>query len=134
MGAPVMWEISWSRLAEEERDLLRAAEVVNGCGGKGSWIDPPDWLFVASCDQHDFHYWRGGDEGDRAEADWQFYQAMIVDTKSASWWRRPFARIRAWSYYKAVRLFGAKYWNDGPVRGRVDLDAALRQGRAKLAG
>jgi hypothetical protein len=59
-------------LEPEERAL-----ICNGCGGKGHWFNPPDWLFKASCDHHDFNYWLGHTEEDRRRADWQFYVAMV---------------------------------------------------------
>ena len=52
---------------------------------------------------------------------------MIEDVKDAPWWRRPFARMRAWTYYKAVRLFARSYFHFGKQRGREELDA-LRDG------
>ena len=97
--------LSFKDLTSKDKGL-----ICNGCGGKGSWIDPPDWLFKASCNHHDFEYWRGGTEADRKHADWGFYQAMIEDANRASWWRRPFARMRAWVYYRAVRTFAKSYF------------------------
>lgn len=86
----------------------------------------PNWLFKASCDHHDFNYWLGHTEEDRRRADWQFYRAMIEDANRASWWRRPFARARAWVYYRAVRWWAAGFFYYGPhERTREDLEAAL---------
>lgn len=116
-------KIRWRDLTAEER-----AAITNGCGGKGSWIDPPDWLFKASCDHHDFNYWLGCTEQDRHHADWQFYRAMLQDAAQAPWWRRPFARARAWVYYRAVRAFGRPYFHYAErMRTRADLDVALAQ-------
>jgi len=110
------------------RDLLDSdrAMICNGCGGKGSWIKPPDWLFKASCDHHDFEYWRGGTAADRVHADWGFYTAMIEDANRAPWWRRPFAKTRAWFYYRAVRAFASSYFHHGYQRGKRAL-ADLRE-------
>jgi len=90
---------------------MRAIDELNGCGGKGHWLDPPEWLFTASCDHHDFNYWLGGDEQARLEADWQFYQAMLIDASKASWWKRPWYKLMAWAYYKAVRWFAKDYFH-----------------------
>ena len=113
--------LGWSDLNADERAL-----VANGCGGKGSLIPVPDWLFGASCDQHDFYYWRGGTEDDRRKADWQFYLAMREDARLTPWWYPSrLAIMRAWIYYKAVRLFAAGYFHFGQQRGRAELDAAM---------
>lgn len=110
-------KLSFRDLNASERKLL-----CNGCGGKGSWIDPPDWLFKASCDWHDFEYWRGGNEADRLAADRGFLTAMLEDAATASWWRRPFAVLRAWIYYRAVRWFARPYFHYGAQRGRRELE------------
>jgi len=110
------------------RDLTAAerALICNGCGGKGSWVPVPNWLFKASCDHHDFNYWLGCTEEDRRRADWQFYLAMLEDVKDAPWWRRPFARARAWLYYKAVSVFAKKFFYYAErERTREDLEAAI---------
>lgn len=131
------WQISWSKLSEEDRELLRAAGIINGCGGKGHWLDPPDWIFTASCDHHDFEYWRGGSEVHRAKSDWDFYQAMLDDVQDLySWWhpKRHWGRLHAWAYYRAVRRFGGRpeSWNSERIRGRGDLEKALQEGREAL--
>lgn len=95
--------------------------ITNGCGPKGGWLDPPDWFFEASCDWHDFAYWRGGTEDDRLKADWGFYQAMIRDTRRAPWYLRPTLRFQAWLYYTAVRLFARSQFHYGEMRGLDDL-------------
>jgi len=83
----------------------------NGCGGKGGFINPPEFLFHASCNHHDFRYWRGCTEADRKETDNSFYKWMKVDVSESKWYLKPYYHFLAWSYYKAVRLFGKKYFN-----------------------
>ncbi len=86
----------------------------------------PEWAFTASCDLHDFQYWLGCREHDRARADAQFYQAMIRDTMRVSKWGRWWYRLMAWIYFKAVRRWGAEHFHFGPrERTSEDLDAAL---------
>lgn len=97
-------------LTEDEISLL-----CNGCGGKGGPIDPPDWMFEASCNHHDFNYRLGGTEKDRLEADRQFRDAMLRDAERAGnfftrWWYRRMAHL----YYRAVRAFGGKYFHYRP--------------------
>lgn len=79
----------------------------NGCGGKGGWIRPPQWLLREDCNRHDDDYHRGGTEEDRAAYDDAFYAAMIrtVATR-APWWAKPVMYAEAWIYYRAVRLCG----------------------------
>lgn len=105
-----MTEVRWRNLDTVTRQRMRRAGILNGCGAKGHWLDPPDWLFKASCDHHDFNYWLGCSDADRRRADWQFYQAMVEDANNTSWWRRPFARLRAWIYYKAVVKWGEEFF------------------------
>ena len=85
--------------------------ICNGCGVKGGWIKPPDFLFHASCNHHDFRYWRGCTEADRKNADDSFYKWMKVDVSESKWYLKPYYHFLAWTYYKAVRLFGKKYFN-----------------------
>lgn len=120
----------WGHLCEFERGL-----VSNGCGGKGGIINPPDFNFEASCDQHDFNYWLGGDDSDRAKADGQFLDAMLRDAKLLSWWRRPIHIGLAYSYWAAVRLSGGRFFNYGPKKSWKDIEDLVRkvytsQGRA----
>lgn len=90
--------------------------ICNGCGGKGGLINPPEFLFKASCEQHDFYYWRGGTEDDRKKADDTFYKFMLEDVLDSVWWKRPFYKSMAFLYYKSVRICGKKffYYNDTP--------------------
>lgn len=39
-------------------------------------------FFEASCDLHDFGYWKGGDEARRAECDRKFYEKILEDINS----------------------------------------------------
>lgn len=79
--------------------------ICNGCGEKGSIFNPPDWIFTASCDHHDFNYTIGNTESDRNKADSQFYKAMKVDAGNLES-KRWLAYVMAWFYYAAVRLMG----------------------------
>lgn len=112
--------LRWRNLLPEER---RA--ITNGCGGKGGWFNPPDYLFTASCDHHDFNYWLGGTQEDRREADEQFYEAMRFDASLAPLWQRWWLYGAAWRYYVAVRWFGKKYFHEGRERTWEDLEEAL---------
>lgn len=106
-------------------DLSQAhvAKVANGCGGKGSLIPVPNFLFKASCNQHDFYYWRGGTESDREAADDAFYKYMCIDIEDSAkglveklWYH-----IWAFIYYLSVKQFGTKYFHYGVQRTAKDL-------------
>ncbi len=121
-----MTKIRFKDLTTNLKGALMEIGVLNGCGGKGHWLAPPSWIFIASCYHHDFNYWLGGDERARKEADWQFYQAMLIDASKASWWKRPWYKLMAWSYYRAVRWFAKDYFNyTDTERTLEDLQEAL---------
>jgi len=98
------------------RDLTRVQkkQICNGCGSKGGFINPPEFLFHASCNHHDFYYWRGGTEEDRKKADDAFYRFMGLDiVNEDSRFKRMYYSMWAYTYYKAVRVFGKKYFSYG---------------------
>ena len=106
------------------RDLTpeQKAEICNGCGGKGGFIDPPEFLFHASCNQHDFYYWRGGTEEDREKVDNAFYRYMQLDIANEdSRIKRIYYEVLAYLYYKAVRVFGKRYFSYGKQKTAEDL-------------
>jgi len=84
----------------------------NGCGGKGSFIPVPEFIFHASCDKHDVLYQIGGSEADRKRDDKTFYRYMKLDVANEkSYLKRKYYSLWAFAYYKAVRFFGSKYFN-----------------------
>jgi len=83
--------------------------MCNGCGPKlGVDIDVvPDFIFHDACERHDFDYWLGFSEGDRARADRRFLVAMQEAARACSgWWSRRWYSFLAWRYYWAVRWLG----------------------------
>lgn len=103
--------LKYSDLTPQQKE-----EITNGCGSKGGWIKPPNFIFKASCNQHDFYYWRGCKEADRKKADKSFYRYMKIDIKERDYnlLKKVWYYSWAWSYYVAVRLFGKKafYYSD----------------------
>lgn len=116
--------LKFADLSDTERAI-----VCNGCGGKGWIFDPPEFLFGASCDHHDFHYWRGGTEADRKTADRQFLAEMLDDAELLPLLKRPWHSFTAWVYYFAVRTFGRKCFHYGEPRGRRALFTAVHMAR-----
>lgn len=85
--------------------------ICNGCGGKGGWIKPPHAVFFeASCDHHDYGYWKGCTEEDREQCDKKFYGATVKDCSGLPWYQYIRYRPWCWGYYVAVRNFGKKYF------------------------
>ena len=115
--------LKYSELTEQQKQF-----ICNGCGGKGGIVNPPEFLFHASCNQHDFYYWRGCTEADREVADKAFYELMKKDIEEAKWYLKPHYHIWAYTYYQGVRLVGKKFFNYGnKMRTMDDLLSEMRQ-------
>jgi len=115
--------LRYSQVTKEQLSLF-----ANGCGGKGSWIPIPEFIFHASCNQHDFYYWRGGTEEDRKIADDAFYKYMKEDIKRAKWYLRGYYRGWAFLYYTAVRVKGKYYFSYGEMKTMEDvIELELKQ-------
>lgn len=98
--------LKYSNLTIEQKKF-----VSNGCGGKGGWINPPEFIFHEDCNEHDFDYWLGCTEEDRKKKDKAFYKRMKKDIqKYKSFIKKAHYHIWAWTYYKAVRLVGKKFF------------------------
>jgi len=89
--------------------ITQKAKICNGCGAKGGWIKVPNFIFLASCDHHDFKYWLGCSMDDFKRANKDFYHWMKIDIKAVKeWYKRAYYSVWAYSYYKAVSIFGKK--------------------------
>jgi len=108
--------LKYSDLTEEQK-----SKICNGCGAKGGWFKAPNFLFKASCNQHDFYYWRGGEENDRKYADDMFYKYMKKDCAESKWYEKISHYLIAYLYYKAVRFFGEKFFSYGKMKTKDDL-------------
>ena len=86
--------------------LKQIKVICNGCGPKGLFIKPPNFMFRASCNHHDFNYWLGCSRLQRKKADLQFYREMLKDAGD-SWYYKFWAR----AYYRAVRLCGIFFFH-----------------------
>lgn len=83
----------------------------NGCGAANSKFNPPDLVFKSACDDHDEAYDLGGTNTDRKQADERFLSGMKASVRKRPWYYRPFYYTSAYTYYAAVRLFGAEHFN-----------------------
>lgn len=85
---------------------------VNGCGNKGAKIKVPNFIFEASCNQHDVGYNKGGNEAKRFECDGKFFIMMVKDTFLVeNYLKRIYYQSWAFVYFISVRIFGKKYFN-----------------------
>lgn len=115
--------LRYSNLLETQKK-----EICNGCGSKGGWIKPPNFIFKASCNQHDFYYWRGCDDTSRELADDSFYKYMRIDISEREYgfFKAGWYHTWAWSYYKAVRIFGKKaFYYAESMRDEDDLETEI---------
>jgi len=83
------------------------------------FIKPPNFIFKASCNRHDFKYWRGGSRKDRLRADFGFRLEMDQDVFDAGCLRMH--RIWAQTYYGFVRNLGWMFFNWRPKKGKRTL-------------
>jgi len=123
-----MDKLSYNSLTSSAKEL-----ICNGCGAKGGWIKVPNFRFKACCDQHDFYYWRGCSEANRLKADTTFYKIMLEDIESSGYgfFKRAWYKSWAWTYYKAVRVFGKKaFYFAEKMKGQAELNEELQNIKA----
>ena len=110
---------SWSQLSIQEKEWLKSNGYINGCGGKGGYVQPPNFFFLADCNHHDWKYTLGGGIKEYWMANWQFFMAMIKDVNRISLniifpFQQVFFLIFfviALNYFIAVTIMGWKFFN-----------------------
>ena len=108
----------YSELTREQKEA-----ICNGCGGKGGFVKPPHKAFFkASCNHHDFGYWKGVTEADKIKCDNLFFKAMREDCRKLSWYNYIRYRPWCWLYYKAVKTIGKKFFYYGDKQRDPDID------------
>lgn len=90
-------KVTFGELSKEEQ-----ISFGNGCGLQARLLRVPQFIFKASCIQHDFNYSRGGWIKDKAKADWDFLQAMLEDSKLSS--KPVFYAIMSITYFIGVSI------------------------------
>ena len=100
-------ELTYQNLTKEQK-----AFICNGCGGKGGKIKVPNFLFLASCNHHDFKYWVGCTLLDKVKADFAFYRWMLIDINKAEVTivQKAYYQVWAFAYFIAVSAGGSKYF------------------------
>jgi len=108
-----------AREAFMEAGIDKLMSICNGCGAANAKFDfVPDTIYGLDvgpvCNIHDFDYHVGRTEGDRLRADLHMLQNLLLTIEATSSpLLKPLRRIRALSYYQAVREFGASAFLDG---------------------
>lgn len=88
------------------------------CGPGAVALLLPQFIFSASCKQHDKYYKTGGGLIEKLYADFMFYAYMLKDIKNGKflWYKRYFYLSMATLYLLLVLLFGGFLfnwkWND----------------------
>jgi len=114
---PQSTRLSYRDFSQKDIDSLVEHGVLNGIGPqKPEWLFwllqklQPTWLTNASGIHHDIYYSFGRNEIDRYNSDLAFYLMILQDARSTSpsyfWYIM--RCIRAYIYYKAVRIGGYK--------------------------
>ncbi len=104
---------TYSDLSPEQK-----ATFGNGCGLYARFLNVPDFIFTASCNQHDFNYRRGVGANHWYEnlwkfpyyyikANWDFYTHMLAD--ASKWWHYVVATI----YFIVVTFVSFPFFDGG---------------------
>ena len=98
-----MKKLQWSKLTDTQRKKMGG-----GCGPGKAMLFIPQFIFKASCEQHDFYYRRGGTIFDKAEADVMFFAFMLKDiADSPKHWTKKLLYVAAAKiYFILVSVFG----------------------------
>lgn len=106
-------KIHYSDLTKGQVMLLEG-----GCGIGATALFIPQFIFQASCTQHDFYYRRGGWFFDKLEADIFFYAYMLKDIGNCgrNVGIKCFYLITASLYFLLVSVFGVFAFKWGKYR------------------
>lgn len=119
-------KVSWNDLTLEEK-----INYGNGCGLSLRLLSVPDFMFKASCQQHDFNYERGGSVYYKYKADVDFYAAMVDDCENTN--NPTFWSIVATLYFIGVTLNPIAYFvfSYGKWRTKEEILERDRKSKAK---
>lgn len=100
--------LKYSDLKQSEKDFIS-----NGCGAKNGFIKVPDFIFIASCNKHDFYFYLGNTWKLFFRANRKFYKYMRLDIKNSnvSFFKKSYYHFWALNYFNFVSLGGSKYFN-----------------------
>lgn len=110
--------VRYSDLTEYEKCI-----ICNGCGGKGSWVRPPNgYKYKLFCDQHDFNYQLGGSLYDKIKSD---VQLLIAIVKYGIKLQNFIDVILGMMYFVGISIGGHYYFNWDGDGDTLDIDEKL---------
>lgn len=117
--------VPFKQLSPQEKEALLVAGIINGCGPIDWRMKPPSFFFEANCFEHDYNYAIGNTARERYYYDRGMFEAILRDVKRQSWWKRPFFRAVAHTYYLMIRWRGGSRfnWNKKPESIEEMIDA-----------
>jgi len=105
----------------EDLTERQKAYICNGCGGKGGIVVPPKAVFFkASCNRHDYGFWKGCTEDDFSKCNSVFYIRMKEDVKRLPMWKRPYYYTWCRLYFTGVSIAGKGFFNFAKKKREVD--------------
>ena len=113
-----MSKVHWSDFTPEEQ-----AEFGDGCGSLARGLKVPDFIFEASCKQHDAYYYRGGWPWHKVEADVLFYWHMLKDATRYPWLECLIYTCLATIYFLAVSVISWPFFTFGRWRTKEEIMA-----------
>lgn len=108
--------IHWHDLTTEEQ-----SHFGDGCGALAKGFKVPDFIFKASCKQHDFYYARGGWPWHKVTADTQFYYHMLKDAWAYPWLQAFIYSGLATIYYVTVMTVSWPFFTYGKWRSKEEI-------------
>lgn len=108
--------IHWHDLSIEEQ-----ATFGDGCGSLARGLNVPDFIFEASCRQHDFYYYRGGWPWHKVIADWWFFYYMVKDAMRYSFFTSTVYIFVALVYSLTVLLVSWPFFSFGRWRSKEEI-------------
>jgi len=108
--------------------------ICNGCGGKGGVVKPPNFIFKASCNHHDFLFWIGFSIKHFLIANTKFYKWMRVDIKESKvrWYKKTYYHTWAFTYYMFVNAAGVKFFHFSDTKKTLsDLNEEIADAKTK---
>lgn len=118
-------KVSWTEASVE----IKAALDKAGCGPGRTVLFIPQFIFSASCQQHDFYYNRGGGIFDKVEADLMFFAHMAKDiaNSEASFGKKCLYMLAAKLYFLWVMTFGFFVFTWGRYRTQDEILKTLQK-------
>ena len=104
-------------LTQEQLEYFKT-HIYNGVGSREFLINPPDLIFDAPALEHDFAYWRGGQDSHRKTADKKFLIDSLAVSRTQSRLKQPLYVAVSYVYYAFLAVLGrfAFEYYDAPAQ------------------